>query len=107
MEEYRVLRELSSHPNLPDFYGIYRKRTIKKNEQDEIWLVMQVRITSDEQTYFLRFRIVWDNQKNKGHFWTSECRIASNSMHNSVIHGAQKQVRTHPLGPGPRQFWSI
>jgi myosin-3 len=35
-QEYRVLRDLSSHANLPDFYGIYRK-------EDDIWFVMEVR----------------------------------------------------------------
>lgn len=33
-EEYRVLRDYSSHPNLPDFYGVYRKSCL---DVDEIW----------------------------------------------------------------------
>lgn len=36
-EEYRVLRDYSSHPNLPDFYGVYRKR----GEIDEIWFILE------------------------------------------------------------------
>lgn len=39
-EEYRILRDLSDHPNLPDFYGAYLKRG---RGGDEIWFVMQVR----------------------------------------------------------------
>ncbi|XP_051158327.1 neither inactivation nor afterpotential protein C isoform X3 [Leptopilina boulardi] len=42
MEEYKVLREFSSHPNLPNFYGIYRKRTGKKSENDQIWFIMEL-----------------------------------------------------------------
>lgn len=43
VEEYRVLRDFAGHPNLPDFYGIYRRRSAKKSEHDEIWFVMEVR----------------------------------------------------------------
>lgn len=38
-EEYRVLRDHSSHPNLPDFYGVYRKRI--SNGPDEIWFILE------------------------------------------------------------------
>lgn len=40
-EEYRVLRELSNHTNLPEFYGIFRKNT---ENEDEIWFVIEVRL---------------------------------------------------------------
>lgn len=43
VEEYRILRDFAGHPNLPEFYGIYRKRSGKKSEFDEIWFVMEVR----------------------------------------------------------------
>lgn len=36
-EEYRILRDLSSHPNLPDFYGAF---TNKNGE--ELWFVLEV-----------------------------------------------------------------
>lgn len=36
-EEYRILKDLSSHPNLPDFYGAF----IHKNGT-ELWFVMEV-----------------------------------------------------------------
>jgi myosin-3 len=42
VEEYRVLRDLSGHPNLPDFYGIYRRRSARKSDHDEMWFVMEV-----------------------------------------------------------------
>ncbi|XP_076279257.1 STKc_myosinIII_N_like and MYSc_Myo21 domain-containing protein ninaC isoform X3 [Lasioglossum baleicum] len=42
VEEYKVLRDLASHPNLPDFYGIYRRRSGKKTEYDQIWFVMEL-----------------------------------------------------------------
>ena len=41
VEEYRVLRDFSSHPNLPAFYGVYRRRSGKKTEYDQIWFVME------------------------------------------------------------------
>ena len=47
IEEYKILRDFGSHPNLPDFYGIYRRRSAKKTEYDQIWFVMEVRIAYD------------------------------------------------------------
>lgn len=37
-EEYRILRDLSSHPNLPSFFGTF----LNKNGV-ELWFVMEVR----------------------------------------------------------------
>ncbi|XP_019699822.1 neither inactivation nor afterpotential protein C isoform X2 [Harpegnathos saltator] len=42
VEEYRILRDFAGHPNLPEFYGIYRKRSPKKSNYDEIWFVMEL-----------------------------------------------------------------
>lgn len=39
-EEYRTLRDYCSHPNLPEFYGVYKLS--KPNGPDEIWFVMEV-----------------------------------------------------------------
>lgn len=36
-EEYRILRDLSSHPNLPDFYGAFTKKS-----GSELWFVIEV-----------------------------------------------------------------
>ncbi|CAB0018434.1 unnamed protein product [Nesidiocoris tenuis] len=38
-EEYKILRDLSSHPNLPDFYGAYKK---SDDDGEKIWFVMQL-----------------------------------------------------------------
>lgn len=39
-EEYHVLKEISSHPNLPDFYDVFLKRG-SRPEEDRIWFVME------------------------------------------------------------------
>uniref|UniRef100_W8BGP4 non-specific serine/threonine protein kinase n=2 Tax=Ceratitis capitata TaxID=7213 RepID=W8BGP4_CERCA len=38
-EEYRTLRDHCNHPNLPEFYGVYKLE--KTNAPDEIWFVME------------------------------------------------------------------
>ncbi|KAH8248818.1 hypothetical protein KR032_003465 [Drosophila birchii] len=38
-EEYRTLRDYCTHPNLPEFYGVYKLS--KPNGPDEIWFVME------------------------------------------------------------------
>ncbi|XP_068083360.1 neither inactivation nor afterpotential protein C [Anabrus simplex] len=38
-EEYRVLKDLSSHPNLPDLYGVFLKR---EEDSDKLWFVMEL-----------------------------------------------------------------
>jgi serine/threonine protein kinase len=56
-EEYRVLRDLSSHPNLPDFYGAYLQRT---RDGDHLWFVMQVIdgiFPTEEQIVIYQYRI--------------------------------------------------
>ncbi|XP_034246808.1 myosin-IIIb-like [Thrips palmi] len=40
-EEYRVLRELSGHPNLPTFRGLYLLRAACR-EEDQLWFVMEL-----------------------------------------------------------------
>lgn len=39
-EEFRVLRDFSSHPNLLKFYGVYRNRNSAK--ANEIWFILEV-----------------------------------------------------------------
>ncbi|KAK6166430.1 hypothetical protein SNE40_023124 [Patella caerulea] len=39
-EEYLVFRDLSHHPNIPDFYGLYLK-TVDLGE-DQLWFVMEL-----------------------------------------------------------------
>ncbi|XP_055920524.1 neither inactivation nor afterpotential protein C isoform X1 [Eupeodes corollae] len=38
-EEYRTLRDYSSHKNIPDFYGAYKMK--KTNAPDEIWFIIE------------------------------------------------------------------
>ncbi|XP_034666506.1 neither inactivation nor afterpotential protein C [Drosophila subobscura] len=38
-EEYRTLRDYCAHPNLPEFYGVYKLS--KPNGPDEIWFVLE------------------------------------------------------------------
>ena len=39
-EEYHILRDYCSSPNLPEFYGVYK--LVKENGPDEIWFVLEV-----------------------------------------------------------------
>ncbi len=43
-EEYMILRDLSYHSNLPEFYGIYLKDNLNTSEDDsdELWLVLEL-----------------------------------------------------------------
>ncbi|XP_043669123.1 myosin-IIIb-like isoform X6 [Vespula pensylvanica] len=41
-EEYLVLRDLSSHPNIPIFHGLYLKRAKPAQEEDQLWFVMEL-----------------------------------------------------------------
>lgn len=40
-EEYLVLRDLSMHPNIPTFKGLFLKRG-GLPEEDQLWFVMEV-----------------------------------------------------------------
>jgi myosin-3 len=40
--EYHILREFSCHPNLPDLYGVYLKKTSSDSDHDKLWFVMEV-----------------------------------------------------------------
>lgn len=53
-DEYRILRDYADHRNLPNFYGVYRKR--ERNGTDEIWFVLEVSTQqNDENTVFKHF----------------------------------------------------
>lgn len=43
-EEFMVLRDLSKHPNLPEFHGIFLRRgkNAKNIEEDQLWFVMEL-----------------------------------------------------------------
>lgn len=59
-EEYLVLRDLSLHPNIPLFYGIFLKKA-PAQEEDQLWFVMEV---SDRQllipniSFLLNYQII-------------------------------------------------
>ena len=38
-EEFQILRDLSSHPNLPEFHGIYLKQD--PQTEDQFWIAME------------------------------------------------------------------
>lgn len=42
-EEFLVLRDLSLHPNIPLFHGLFLKRGASQ-EEDQLWFVMEVRL---------------------------------------------------------------
>lgn len=41
-EEFLVFRDLSGHPNIPEFFGLFLKRGLSSDD-DQIWFVMEVR----------------------------------------------------------------
>ncbi|XP_068982765.1 myosin-IIIb-like isoform X2 [Bombus flavifrons] len=41
-EEYLVLRDLSHHPNIPLFRGLFLKRAKPGQEEDQLWFVMEL-----------------------------------------------------------------
>ncbi|XP_058807301.1 myosin-IIIb-like isoform X2 [Phymastichus coffea] len=71
-EEFLVLRDLSMHPNIPEFHGIFLKRAKPAQEEDQLWFVMELctggsvtdlvqglkrrgsRLTDDQIAYILR-----------------------------------------------------
>ncbi|KOB74379.1 putative myosin IIIA [Operophtera brumata] len=40
-EEFLVFRDLSSHPNIPEFFGLFLKRGVSSDD-DQIWFVMEL-----------------------------------------------------------------
>ncbi|CAD0194743.1 unnamed protein product [Chrysodeixis includens] len=41
-EEFLVFRDLSGHPNIPEFFGLFLKRGVCSDD-DQIWFVMEIR----------------------------------------------------------------
>ncbi|KAK2585257.1 hypothetical protein KPH14_009957 [Odynerus spinipes] len=41
-EEYLVLRDLSMHPNIPLFHGLFLRRAKPAQEEDQLWFVMEL-----------------------------------------------------------------
>ncbi|KDR20620.1 Neither inactivation nor afterpotential protein C [Zootermopsis nevadensis] len=40
--EYKILRQHSGHPSLPDLYGVYLKKAESRSENDKLWFVMEL-----------------------------------------------------------------
>ncbi|XP_015595858.1 myosin-IIIb isoform X2 [Cephus cinctus] len=71
-EEFLVLRDLSLHPNIPLFHGLFLKRAKPNQEEDQLWFVMELctggsvtdlvqglkkkgkRLTDDQIAYIIR-----------------------------------------------------
>lgn len=49
-EEYLVLRDLSHHPNLPSFIGMFLRKGVCF-EDDQLWFVMEVSVFSCFSSY--------------------------------------------------------
>lgn len=43
-EEYLVLRDLSMHPNIPTFHGLFL-RPGQTQDEDQLWFVMEVSLS--------------------------------------------------------------
>ncbi|XP_034945837.1 myosin-IIIb-like [Chelonus insularis] len=41
-EEYLILKDLSSHPNIPIFFGLFLKKAEPSHEEDQLWFVMEL-----------------------------------------------------------------
>lgn len=86
-EEYRVLRDFSSHPNLPDFYGVYRK-TFTTAQPDEIWFVLElceagsvIDIIRSLQTINKRV-----SEEHIAYIMIETCKAVLHLHENNVIH---------------------
>lgn len=55
-EEYRVLRDFSKHPNLPELIGVYKKP--KNDEVEEVWFVIEVIHHLDDEDYQINHKNV-------------------------------------------------
>lgn len=60
-EEYLILRDLSPHPNIPEFYGLFMSRGSVGHEEDQLWFSMEVSTTK-----WRRVRVAMHNH-NKNH----------------------------------------
>jgi serine/threonine protein kinase len=57
-EEYLVLRDLSMHPNIPAFHGLFL-RPGQTQEEDQLWFVMEVSLC--QYALGVSITVLWDN----------------------------------------------
>ena len=50
--EYKVLRDLGGHPNIPKFHGLYLKMG-EMGSDDQLWMVMEVQSNLSQQSPLL------------------------------------------------------
>ncbi|KAK3908653.1 Neither inactivation nor afterpotential protein C [Frankliniella fusca] len=88
-EEYHVLRDLSDHPNLPDFYGAYAKRT---DEGDQVWFVMEL-CANGPVTDLVRGLLDQNKKMNEDHIaYILKCTIKA-LVHLHERHVMHRDVR--------------
>lgn len=55
-EEFLVLRDLSKHPNIPLFHGLFLKRA-EPSEEDQLWFVIEVQFLTTKFSVLFFFLI--------------------------------------------------
>lgn len=63
-EEYLVLRDLSQHPNLPTFVGIFLRKGVSF-EDDQLWFVMEVSKKKRKIYFYLKLQYINTAAKKK------------------------------------------
>lgn len=64
-EEYMILKELSIHPNIPNFFGLYMKPGLDV-ETDQLWFVMEVSVLNLWFEHVIKILMIQLKYKVKG-----------------------------------------
>lgn len=62
-EEYLVLRDLSQHPSLPTFIGIFLRKGVNF-EDDQLWFVMEVSESCKKKLLWIAEKNIKEWKKN-------------------------------------------
>ncbi|KAK2170162.1 hypothetical protein LSH36_4g17098 [Paralvinella palmiformis] len=93
-EEYQVLRDLSNHPNLPLFYGLYLKQDPQAD--DQLWIAMEL-CSGGSVTDLVKAQLARNHTMDElliAHI-LKECMKALKHLHqNHIIH---RDVKGHNL----------
>jgi myosin-3 len=96
-EEYRILKELSYHPNLPKFYGIYFKSTGDAvGEEEQLWLVLEL-CSNGSVTDLAKSLIKLGRRLNEaiiGHIILQTLLALQHLHHNHVMH---RDIKGHNI----------